>query len=187
MSNFSLTIYAGQTKTCSLRVTNNSPNNEMIEIISVKIISKLGKESESNLVNWDDNDLNNCLPLPAQSSFDFKIKVYGISDFLSSSTKRRASSFKAKSASVSGTSSPIPMSLTNTNSLTGSPHHHPSSSTVTNTTENSSSKRSHMLGSAVANFLSELQLGGGGSNSNSKRKYDLVNSNTLEEYQPQVS
>ncbi|XP_015791675.2 protein brunelleschi [Tetranychus urticae] len=183
MSNVSLTIYAGQTKTCSIKVTNNSPNNDVIEIISVKMISKLVKDIETNLVTWNDNDLNNCLPLPAQSSFDFDIKVYGISDFLSPSTKKRASSFKVKSASVSGTSSPVPniANITNTNSLTGSPHHHPSSNTAG---DSGSSKRSHILGSALANFLSELQVGS--SNSNIKRKYDLVNSINLEEYQPRV-
>ncbi|XP_074600662.1 trafficking protein particle complex subunit brun [Brevipalpus obovatus] len=169
ISNCSLSLYAGQSKDFIVKVTNHSPNNEPIESISLKLVTKLGKEVEKSLIKWDPEELSKNLPLQPHTSFEFTITVHGVSDFLLSS-RQQTSSSKVGRNMPTGTLSPLPPRAS---SLTGSPHHHP---------EPSSAKRHHILGSALANFLSELQVGGG----SNKSKYDILASSNLDEFQSQT-
>lgn len=171
VSNVGVTLYAGQSKSFTVKVKNQSPNNDAIEIISIKLITKLKSDVEKSLIQWDEEDVKKNLPLKAQSSFDLNVTVYGVCDFLLSSKQRSSSIHRLKPNLLAGTSSPVPPRAS---SLTGSPHHGP---------EKSSSKRHQILGSTLANFLAELQVGGGSTN---KPKYDILASSNLDEFQSQV-
>lgn len=172
VSNVAITLYAGQSKNFTVKVTNQSPNNDTIQVMSVKLITKLKKDVEKCLIQWDENEIKKNLPLQANSSFDLNVTVYGVNDFLLSSKQKSSSINRSKPGLLAGTSSPVPLRAS---SLTGSPHR---------VREKNLTKRHQILGSTLANFLAELQVGGGTTN---KPKYDILSSSNLDEFQSQVS
>lgn len=141
--NVSLSIYSGQSKKFSIKIANKSLNAELIEIISIKLITKLPKNVESRLLSWDEDQINNFLPLAAGSSFDLTLDTYGVGNFIQKENKSLSESNKPQVKSCPGSRSSSPVHSHKYNSST-----HPNEG---------SSKKQNLLGTALANFLSDFQ------------------------------
>ncbi|RWS10654.1 trafficking protein particle complex subunit 9-like isoform X1 [Dinothrombium tinctorium] len=152
-SSVNISLFAGESKTFAVTVTNKSVNNELIEILSISLQTKLTKEAEKALINWDEEVIQNNLPLPPNESFNFEITVHGVSDFVHKIQKRKLSSSQLRPRKSSGTSTPMQ------HSNYSSPLHH------------AKRNQQNLLGTALANFISDLQ---NGSNSSSSTKSKQV-------------
>ena len=136
----SISMFAGETKTCHITLHNNSPNSELIELINVKVVSKMSKANEDSLFEWSEESINRELPLACGSSVTFEMTINGIGNFVAES--RRKPSHVTKSTTSSRTQTPY-------GSIQNSPSH---------TGGTSATKKSQLLGSTtLANFISELQ------------------------------
>ncbi|RWS24985.1 trafficking protein particle complex subunit 9-like protein [Leptotrombidium deliense] len=153
VSTFKLSLFAGELKTYTLSICNKSTNNEMVEIMSVSVQSKLPKNVECEVISWDDEALQCNLPLATDSSFNFKLTINGVSNFVRAANhqqQRKVSTSSAKFRASSGTASPL-------HSNYSSPAH-------------KKSNNPNLLGAAFANFISDLQNGANLSNA-VKRKH----------------
>lgn len=131
----SISLYAGEKRKCTVTLTNQSPNGELIEIVNISVCSKLSKENQQLLFEWDDNAINNDLPLDSGSSLDFELTINAIGGFVADIAPANKIT-KPKSNVTSSSTSPI-----------GSHHNSPLHS-----------KKSQILGSStLANFISDLQ------------------------------
>jgi hypothetical protein len=163
----SISLFAGEKKTCKITLSNNSPNSELIEIINVVVISKLPKHSEKQLFEWNEDSINNELPLACGSAITFDLTVNAIGGFVVESNTKKSNTSSNRSTTTSATQSPY-----------GSHHNSP-----IHTGGTSATKKSQLLGSTtLANFISELQT------SNKQKQSDKqIISNNLEPYPSKVS
>lgn len=150
--NYSLTLYAGQKKSVSIFVANSSScQDQLIELISMRTVSKQLTKSEENQFISLNCDIESNLPLKAGASFEFNIDFYGFFDFMVPESKR--SQYISYARKKSGTATPIHPSgpnslLTITNSALASPVKKPSGATQSNNLQ---------IGTALSNFLAKLQ------------------------------
>ncbi|XP_054156473.1 protein brunelleschi-like [Oppia nitens] len=137
--NAMVTMFAGEKRTFQITLSNNSPNSELIELINVSIITKLPKETERSLLEWDDNEIIKDLPLACGASITFDLNLNAIGGFVvESSHNNNRNNTKA---------------TTNRSATIGSHQNSPAHTGVTATT-----KKTQLLGSTtLANFISELQ------------------------------
>jgi hypothetical protein len=164
----SISLYAGEKRTCTVTLSNNSPNSELIELIDVEVISKLPKPSEKLLFEWNEDSISNGLPLACGSAITFDLTINAIGGFVVESNPKKgsASTSANKSTTASGTQSPY-----------GSHHNSPM-----HTGGTSATKKSQLLGSTtLANFISELQT------SNKQKQSDKLITNNFEQYPSKVS
>lgn len=161
----SICMFAGERKTCQITVSNNSPNSELIELINVRVISKLPKETENKLFEWNDDSFNKELPLACGSSVTFDLTINAIGAFVVESGQKR----------------PLPSANTrsNTNSRTQTPYTSHQNSPL-HTGGTSATKKTQLLGSTtLANFISELQT--------SNKSKQISDKRLSESYEPNPS
>ena len=138
----SISLFAGEIRTSQITLSNNSPNSELIELINIRVISKLAKDNEKSLFEWNDESINKELPLACGSSLTFDFTINTIGDFVVESGQKQSHTIaNTRSAANSRTQTPYT-----------SHQNSPSHSGIT------SAKKSQLLGSTtLANFISELQ------------------------------
>uniref|UniRef100_A0A8D8SHD3 Trafficking protein particle complex subunit 9 n=1 Tax=Cacopsylla melanoneura TaxID=428564 RepID=A0A8D8SHD3_9HEMI len=73
-------LYAGETVTCHLRITNNS--DVSISILQLSIDSLIETQ---DLISWDNAALEKLLPIPERSSVRLPLHLYGAANFLAPS------------------------------------------------------------------------------------------------------
>lgn len=174
--NYSLTLYAGQRKSVSIFVANSSScQDQLIELISMRTVSKQLTKSEENQFISLNCDIESNLPLKAGASFEFNIDFYGFFDFMVPESKR--SQYISYARKKSGTATPIHPSgpnslLTVTNSALASPVKKASGATSSNNLQ---------IGTALSNFLSKLQA------KKDRSKDDSRPDSSLESYPSKVS
>lgn len=80
VSNYALTLYAGESQECTFVLTN--PSNEPVESVEVSLLTKLDKEAEQEIFSWDSAALWQQLPIPPKGSATFTLEVTGQGTFL---------------------------------------------------------------------------------------------------------
>jgi len=134
VSTFNVSLFMGERKTFSVCLTNLSAHDELVECVSVRVISKMKKHDEGRLISQV-SGFDSKLPLEKGASISVPIEIFGIGEFVAETIDKPQ---LALSSLKSGTSSPA-----HSSSGLGSPVH--------------SKKQPMQLGTALANFLSDLQ------------------------------
>lgn len=135
-ANYPVSLNAGEKKSVTIFLCNSSSNSdESIQMIHVRIFSRLKKREETQLLSFS-CDINDHLPLAHGASCEFSLDFYGFSDFVAEDKKRPIIRRRK-----SGTSTPL--FATQQNSGMSSPSH--------------SKKQSTQLTSALTNFLSSMK------------------------------
>ena len=132
-SSVHLRMYAGEKKVCQIRLANDSPNAQLIELISAKVISKLPTHLQDELIKFDLNELYRNLPFEAGQSIEFDVHVFAQADFTMKIPKTNLSAPQSR------------------------PNSPQSFSTVTTTATTTTKKQPNSIGSTLVNFLSDLQ------------------------------
>lgn len=128
--NHPIKLYAGESRNLNLKITNSSTNDDLVELLNVKVISSLPKDLESKVIKFDINEIHKKLPLTANSSIELNLTLYGAGDFITTA-------FNNDKEDGS-----LTVEQTNTATSISTPTH---------------KKTQASLGSTLANFLSDLQ------------------------------
>ncbi|CAG2158996.1 unnamed protein product [Oppiella nova] len=139
----SVTMFAGEKRTCQITLSNNSPNSELIELINISVVSKLPKENEKLLFEWSESSINRDLPLACGSAVTFDLTLNAIGDFVVDPNQNKSNTRAANRSTVASRTQTPYSSHQNSPSHTGG---------------TSATKKTQLLGSTtLANFISELQ------------------------------
>lgn len=129
-NNYPIKLFAGESKNLNLRINNSSQNDDLIELINVKIISNLSKELESKIVSFDLNEIHKKLPFTANTSIELNLTLFGAGDFVSTHLNKESKTKENNS------------NIEQSSSFLNTPAH---------------KKTQVTLGSTLVNFLSDLQ------------------------------
>nr|XP_036225165.1 protein brunelleschi [Bactrocera oleae]XP_036225166.1 protein brunelleschi [Bactrocera oleae] len=91
----SLTLYNGESSTCIVTITNDSPLP--VEHLEISINSNVEQEAQKKIFIIDEKDLQSKLPIQPNSSIDFTVHIYGEADFVCPIVSQRAASVHSNS------------------------------------------------------------------------------------------
>ncbi|XP_011210038.2 protein brunelleschi [Bactrocera dorsalis] len=91
----SLTLYNGESSTCIVTITNDSPLP--VEHLEISISSNVEQEVQKKIFIIDEKELQSKLPIQPNSSIDFTVHIYGEADFVCPIVSQRAASVHSNS------------------------------------------------------------------------------------------
>ncbi|XP_067624858.1 protein brunelleschi isoform X2 [Eurosta solidaginis] len=91
----SLTLYNGESSTCIITITNESPIS--VEHLEISINSNVEQETQKNIFRIDEKELQSKLPIKPSISTDFTVHIYGEADFICPITSQSATSVHSSS------------------------------------------------------------------------------------------
>lgn len=134
VQNYPLKLYAGESKNVNLTIANSSANEDLIELMNVKVVSSLPKDLEAKVISFDLNEIHKRLPFASNSPIELSLKLYGAGDFITTIFSQETQ---------------------DANLLTDQAVNKPSATLSVGTPAHK--KTQATLGSTLANFLSDLQ------------------------------
>ncbi|XP_054742019.1 protein brunelleschi [Anastrepha obliqua] len=91
----SLTLYNGESSSCIINITNESPLP--VEHLEISINSNVEQEVQKKIFRIDEKELQSKLPIQPNSSIDFTAHIYGEADFVCPIVSQRAASVHSSS------------------------------------------------------------------------------------------
>lgn len=110
---YSFSVFAGEKKSVMVCLSNSSSEpTDLIELIGIKVFSKLKKNQEKSLITLKNTSITEFLPLKPGDNLEYSVDFFGFSDFVAEDKSRsilqrrksQTSSQRPLSASAAGTS-----------------------------------------------------------------------------------
>lgn len=159
---YTLSLFAGEKKSVMICLSNSSSEpTDLIEVINIKVFSKLKKNQEKSLISLKSTSISENLPLKPGDNLEYCLEFFGFSDFVAED-KSRSILQRRKS----GTSTPRPSSATASGSsaiASGSSGSSTSASGVLNSPSHAK-KQPLQIATALNKVWSDLQTSSSASN-----------------------